>query len=129
MNVLLVCTGNTCRSPLAEAIARRLAAERRLDVEVRSAGTDAAEGDPASSEAVELAPELAAHRARRLTAADLAWADTVYAMEQRHADRVAELGGTAQVLVAAGVPDPLGLGPAAYAECAEKLERALREAL
>lgn len=44
MRVLFVCTGNTCRSPMAEGLMRKLAADRGLEIEVRSAGVAAAAG-------------------------------------------------------------------------------------
>ena len=49
--ILFVCTGNTCRSSMAAAIAAKLAKERGLDVTISSAGLAAREGDPATPEA------------------------------------------------------------------------------
>ena len=96
MKVLFVCAGNICRSPFAEGLARRLAAERGLDVEFASAGEIALDGDRCPGDAVVAAKEhgvdLSSHRARRLTV-------------EHHADKVVPLFD---------VPDPLGRGPAAY---------------
>jgi protein-tyrosine-phosphatase len=71
VKVLFVCAGNICRSPFAEGLARRLAAERGLDVEFASAGEIAFDGDRCPADAVAVAKEygvdLSSHRARRLT--------------------------------------------------------------
>lgn len=105
MKVLFVCAGNICRSPFAEGLARRLAAERDLDIEFASAGEIAFDGDRCTRDAVAAARDhgvdLSSHRARRLTAA-----------ERSAADRVVPLFD---------VPDPLGRGPAAYRRTYERL--------
>ena len=72
MKILFVCSGNTCRSPLAEVITRRLLADaNRTDVEVSSAGTNAWDGSPASDGALlvgmERGLDLSEHRSRQLT--------------------------------------------------------------
>lgn len=101
MHLLFVCTGNTCRSPMAEAIARRLAAERGLDITVTSAGTSAWEGAAASDGALLVAMEhgldLNGHRARVLTREMLAAADLVLVMSPHHRERAVVLGGESKV--------------------------------
>ena len=72
MRILFVCTGNTCRSALAEAVARRIIVERALsDVDVQSAGTSAWDGAPASDGALLVGMErnldLSMHRAQTLS--------------------------------------------------------------
>lgn len=98
MRVLFVCTGNTCRSPMAEAIARRMAGERGLrDLEFGSAGTSAWDGAPASDGALLVGMErglgLDAHRARVLTRDLVAGADLVLVMSPHHRERALVLGG------------------------------------
>jgi len=52
MNVLFVCTGNTCRSPMAAALFNKIAVEKDLPVKIESAGLFAQDGESASNEAV-----------------------------------------------------------------------------
>jgi protein-tyrosine-phosphatase len=95
-NLLFVCSGNTCRSPLASAIAERMARERGWShVRFESAGTSAAVGAPASAQALQVAAEhgldLTAHRSRALGRDLLDWADLVLVMSPAHVTRVAGL--------------------------------------
>lgn len=141
MEILLVCSGNTCRSPLAAAMLRaRLAEEPRLaHVRVSSAGTAAWDGAPVSEGsylvALERGLDLSSHRARMLTAAIVERADLILTMSDAHAVRVADLGGTGKVHSLAGwaghpagirdVPDPYGGSVTVYRETAMQLDRLL----
>lgn len=97
MNVLFVCTGNTCRSPLAEVLMRRLLSEQRIEgIAVGSAGTGACAGAPASEGsylvALEDGVDLSAHRARVLTPELAASADLILTMSRSHRQRLSDLG-------------------------------------
>ena len=96
--VLLVCTGNICRSPLAEAIlVRELKSRGITDVEPVSAGTGAWDGAPASEGAyligLEHGLDLSGHRARLLTRDLVQQAVIILTMARHHRARVEELGG------------------------------------
>src|SRR3954469_25122937 len=83
--LLFVCTGNTCRSPLAEGIARAEIARRGWrNVEVASAGLSARNGEAATREAVVVARregiDLSGHASRRLTPEIARWADLILGM-------------------------------------------------
>src|SRR5919112_678704 len=97
MKLLFVCSGNTCRSPLAEAITRQQATERGLDIDVSSAGISAWEGAPASDGALlvgmEHRADLGEHRSRQLTREIVADSDLVLAMGPPHLERIEALGG------------------------------------
>ncbi|MDQ6420991.1 low molecular weight protein arginine phosphatase [Paenibacillus sp. LHD-117] len=85
--ILFVCTGNTCRSPMAEALLREQAAKRGITVAVRSAGVSTIDGLPISSNALEtLRRREIAHggSSRALTAEAVGWADLILTMTSGH---------------------------------------------
>lgn len=149
-SVLFVCTGNTCRSPLAEAVCKRLLADRlgctpeelpARGWEVRSAGIAAWPGDAATPAAVEVARELGAdldrHRSQRVSPELLDRATAVVAMTRMHADALAMQfpgAGPGPVLLCGpgdDLDDPIGGDLALYRACAAvirgHLERHLTE--
>lgn len=114
-NLLFVCSGNTCRSPLAEAIARKAVQERGwTHVAVASAGTGAAEGAPASGNGVIVAAEhgldLAGHTSRQLTPELVDWSDLILTMSAAHMFAVAELGGAEKVAMLTDFLEGEGMG-------------------
>jgi protein-tyrosine-phosphatase len=90
--LLFVCTGNICRSPMAEGLALRAAADRGRDIEVASCGTHDLDGAPADKHAVavcaEIGVDLGAHASRQVDAELVAWADYILVMEYAHVEAV-----------------------------------------
>lgn len=113
--ILVVCYGNICRSPLAEALLRRVLQERGLDgrFEVASAGVGAVDGQPAAPltqvVAASAGLDLGAHQARRLTPAMAHAADVLIAMDEVVEDLILRIAGDIPV-EAWHVDDPYG-GP------------------
>jgi L-threonylcarbamoyladenylate synthase len=146
--IVFVCTGNTCRSPLAEALCKKLLAERlgctpeelpQQGFIVISAGLAASTGGEAAPEAIEAARELGAdlrgHHTRPLTLNVVIQADYLIAMTNSHlaalASQFGGLGPRPQLLSEHGedLADPIGCEQAIYQECAQRILRDLETLL
>ena len=121
MKVLFVCTGNTCRSPYAEAVARS------LGLEARSAGCDAWPDQPATKDARKTAElrgvDLAPHRSASLEQEQVDWADAIVCFDDPHLAAVERLGGAAKARLAR-IADPYITGD--YELAFDEIEAAVR---
>ncbi|HIS02711.1 MAG TPA: low molecular weight protein arginine phosphatase [Candidatus Pullichristensenella avicola] len=123
MKIVCVCTGNTCRSPMAAALLQRLLPA----AEISSAGLYAEEGAPASRHALlamdEMGLDISQHRARRFRP-EMADGALLLAMTRSHARALRAMCPEARVERFLGdedVPDPFGQGMEAYERTAEIL--------
>jgi glycine hydroxymethyltransferase len=144
-SVLFVCTGNICRSPIAEGLFRRLVGNRK-DIEVLSAGVHAVRGQPPSLYAVQVCAEegldISDLRSQPLTAALVDRATHIFAMTGAHLETIqtsfpqgAEKSFLLREFEEPGttvwrdVPDPIGLGREVYEDCARIINNALPSVL
>lgn len=132
--ILFVCTGNTCRSPMAEGILNKLAGERNLDVFAKSAGISAAEGSPASVNSVkacdEIGVDISGHRSTQLTNQMFYEADKVVPMTKTHQIIMQDaFKNREKILPALDVPDPFGGDLEEYRLCRDRIKEKIEELL
>ncbi|MDP8216159.1 MAG: low molecular weight protein arginine phosphatase [Candidatus Kaelpia imicola] len=88
MKVLFVCTGNSCRSPIAAALLKKMAQEKGLNIEIKSCGTAALLDMKATKEAIEVLKRedirIFDHRSKPLNRELIDWAELILVMEGRH---------------------------------------------
>jgi len=145
VTVLFVCTGNSCRSPMAEGLFKKYLAEKlrcpidRLEEKgyiITSAGTLGIVGFPASSEAVRVCAakdcDISGHRSRALSRHLIEQSDLIFALARVHRDAVVEISpeaaGKCSLLAEdTDIADPIGQSQAVYDNCAELIDKAIRK--
>ncbi len=145
LRVLFVCTGNICRSPMAEGLTRHHAERRGIGLSCASVGLIARNGMPASEHGISVLRakgiDIGEHRAHRLDGAHVDWADLVVAMEEEHRLAVREFPEAkakpvlllsewaGEPALGPGIADPIGGSAADYAKTADEIERYIERAL
>jgi len=139
MRILFVCTGNTCRSPMAGAYFKSLCEKSaRTDITVDTAGTFAGEGEPASTQSVSVMNDygidLSPHKSSRLTREKIDAADLIIAMTSSHRQHIGSMSPPAlkktRTLLEfiqnnGNISDPFGGTEKIYSDCFSEMKEAL----
>jgi len=135
MNILFVCTGNTCRSPMAAGLMNKEAIKRNLDIRIESAGIFAQEGENASTEAIiamhEYGVDLTGHHSQMINEELIEKSDLILTMTPAHkmvfnnvaSDKTFTVGEFAGLDF--DIEDPFGGDVEDYLKTAAQLEEAV----
>lgn len=131
--ILIVCTGNSCRSPMAAGLLQSKLKRRRLDseIEIASSGILARDGGTATTEAIYVMKnrevDISGHRSRSCRREDVLEADLILAMSKEHYDFLTGLvPGVKDKIQIFDIPDPIGMGLPVYEDVVKKLEAAFK---
>jgi protein-tyrosine-phosphatase len=138
-NLLMICTGNICRSPIAEGLAPIIGTELGLTIQTKSAGTLGLVNRPADPKSVKVCKEInidiSKHKSQPITQELVDWATYILVMERRHArhlreryqgvdDKVMELGTFSGL---SSIKDPIGGWTYKFRGCRKQIDKGLRK--
>jgi tRNA threonylcarbamoyl adenosine modification protein (Sua5/YciO/YrdC/YwlC family) len=133
--ILLVCTGNSCRTPMAAGLVRRELRRKRLDqeIEVTTCGILARDGGTATAEAIYIMKnreiDITDHQTSSCRRDAVEDADLILAMSKEHYDFLVNLvPQVASRILMLDIPDPIGMGISAYEATVELLEERIKQA-
>lgn len=125
MKLVFVCTGNTCRSPMAQAIFTDMAKDCGIDFTTGSAGLHAQNGMPASENAVlacgEIGLDLSGHSSKSIRNEDLTAVDLFVVMTMAHAQALMAMGVPNNKIYILNVSDPFGGNLQVYRDCRDEI--------